>query len=174
MFFMVPVCMVTHVVKGDSSWLPLTVHPLSVCMNSCTEDWKSHYLRRAATGKATPLYSCTDPSVWYFQKHGEYSLQPVIGGRLYYQPSRFRILCGKNSSPCHTEPDHAFCHTGSTKSFMHLWFCLWESGYQYLSKQSLSTGHVTSLEQHGKEEQYPLWTCRRKPSSPGSHHPHAP
>ena len=27
---------------------------------------------------------------------------------------------GKNSSPCHTEPDHAFCHTGSTKSFMHL------------------------------------------------------
>ena len=29
-------------------------------------------------------------------------------------------LCGKNSSPCHTEPDHAFCHTGSTKSFMHL------------------------------------------------------
>lgn len=36
------------------------------------------------------------------------------------QPSRFRILCGKDSSPCNTEPDHAFCHTGSTKSFMHL------------------------------------------------------
>ena len=32
--------MVPHVVKGDSSWLPLTVHPLSVCMNSCTENWK--------------------------------------------------------------------------------------------------------------------------------------